>query len=306
MKIGVIGVGNIAEKAYLPTYAKNQGTLDFYFATRNKETKERIQKEYGFQHLYETIDELLEEKIEACMIHAATKVHYELAKKCLENGIHVYIDKPLSVHLNEVRELQELADKNQIILMIGFNRRFAPMVEELKRIPDKRLIHLQKNRIAAKETTEFVLYDLFLHLIDTAVYLLDEPILRTKYQIRETKEFLEYAILQLETQNQTAILTMDLASGANIEKYQVTSKNGTYEVNDLTQLVIQDADGKKVKEFVDWTNTLVKRGFEPMVEAFFSQIRLGKSETELLKQKEVVRSHELCEEVLKDHYRHQL
>lgn len=56
---------------------------------------------------------------------------------------------------------------------------------------------------------------------------------------------MEYAILQLETQNQTAILTMDLASGANIEKYQVTSKNGTYEVNDLTQLVIQDADGKK-------------------------------------------------------------
>ena len=110
MKIGVIGVGNIAEKAYLPTYAKKQGTVDFYFATRNKETKERIQKEYGFQHLYETIDELLEEKIEACMIHAATKVHYELAKRCLENGIHVYIDKPLSVHLNEVRELQELAD----------------------------------------------------------------------------------------------------------------------------------------------------------------------------------------------------
>lgn len=58
-----------------------------------------------------------------------------------------------------------------------------------------------------------------------------------------------------------------------------------------------------MKEFGDWTNTLVKRGFEPMVEAFFSQIRLGKSE---IKQKEVVRSHELCEEVLKDHYRHQL
>lgn len=306
MKIGVIGVGNIAEKAYLPTYAKKQGTVDFYFATRNKETKERIQKEYGFQHLYETIDELLEEKIEACMIHAATKVHYELAKRCLENGIHVYIDKPLSVHLNEVRELQELADKNQVILMVGFNRRFAPMVEELKRIPEKRLIQLQKNRIAAKETTEFVLYDLFLHLIDTAVYLLDEPILRTKYQIRETKEYLEYAILQLETQNQTALLTMDLTSGANTEKYQVTSKNGTYEVSDLTQLVIQDADGKKVKEFGDWTNTLVKRGFEPMVEAFLSQIRSGKPEAELLKQQEVVRSHELCEEVLKEHYRHQL
>lgn len=60
------------------------------------------------------------------------------------------------------------------------------------------------------------------------------------------------------------------------------------------------------REFGDWTNTLVKRGFEPMVEAFLSQIRSGKPEAELLKQQEVVRSHELCEEVLKEHYRHQL
>ena len=56
MRIGVIGVGNIAEKAYLPTYAKNQGKIDFYFATRNKETKKRIHEMYGFDHLYESID----------------------------------------------------------------------------------------------------------------------------------------------------------------------------------------------------------------------------------------------------------
>ena len=44
MNIGVVGVGNIAEKAYLPTYAKNQGEIDFYFATRNKETKNIVKK----------------------------------------------------------------------------------------------------------------------------------------------------------------------------------------------------------------------------------------------------------------------
>ncbi len=84
MRIGVIGVGNIAEKAYLPTYAKNQGKIDFYFATRNKETKKRIHEMYGFDHLYESIDELLSQDIKACMIHAATKVHYELAKNVLK------------------------------------------------------------------------------------------------------------------------------------------------------------------------------------------------------------------------------
>lgn len=306
MKIGVIGVGNIAEKAYLPTYAKNQGTVDFYFATRNKETKERIHAMYGFNHLYETLDELLAQNIEACMIHAATKVHYTLAKKCLENHIHVYIDKPLTVNLNEVRELQELAEKNQVILMVGFNRRFAPMVDRLKKIPDKRLIQLQKNRVAAQETTEFVIYDLFLHLIDTAVYLLDEPILRTNYQIRETKEYLDFAILQLETAHQTAILTMDLASGANTERYQITSRSGTYEVSELTELTIQQAPELKIETFGDWENTLVKRGFEPMIQAFLTEIKKEKPDLNALKQQQIVQSHALCEEMLIKHMRQQM
>lgn len=306
MKIGVIGVGNIAEKAYLPTYAKNQGTLTFYFATRNEQTKKRIKEMYGFSHLYETIDELIAEKIEACMIHAATKVHYELAKKCLEQGIHVFIDKPLSTSLHEVAELQALAKKNQVVLMIGFNRRFAPMVEELKQLPNKRLIQLQKNRIAAQETTEFVVYDLFLHLVDTAVYLLDEPITQVNSKIIEKNDYLELALLHLETANQTAILTMDLRSGANTEQYQVTSEQGTYEVRNLTQMTIQQEGQTRQKEFGDWTNTLEKRGFEPMIMAFFEQIQHTQPNNQQLKQTGVYQSHELCEQMIRTQLRHLL
>ena len=306
MKIGVIGVGNIAEKAYLPTYAKNQGTLTFYFATRNEQTKKRIKEMYGFSHLYETIDELIAEKIEACMIHAATKVHYELAKKCLEQGIHVFIDKPLSTSLHEVAELQALAKKNQVVLMIGFNRRFAPMVEELKQLPNKRLIQLQKNRIAAQETTEFVVYDLFLHLVDTAVYLLDEPITQVNSKIIEKNDYLELAMLHLETANQTAILTMDLRSGANTEQYQVTSEQGTYEVRNLTQMTIQQEGQTRQKEFGDWTNTLEKRGFEPMIMAFFEQIQHTQPNNQQLKQTGVYQSHELCEQMIRTQLRHLL
>ncbi|MFS0966300.1 Gfo/Idh/MocA family protein [Enterococcus thailandicus] len=306
MKIGVIGVGNIAEKAYLPTYAKNQGTLTFYFATRNEQTKKRIKEMYGFSHLYETIDELIAKKIEACMIHAATKVHYELAKRCLEQGIHVFIDKPLSTSLHEVAELQALAKKHQVVLMIGFNRRFAPMVEELKQLPNKRLIQLQKNRIAAQETTEFVVYDLFLHLVDTAVYLLDEPITQVNSKIIEKNDYLELAMLHLETANQTAILTMDLRSGANTEQYQVTSEQGTYEVRNLTQMTIQQEGQTRQKEFGDWTNTLEKRGFEPMIMAFFEQIQHTQPNNQQLKQTGVYQSHELCEQMIRTQLRHLL
>ncbi|OTP10097.1 virulence factor [Enterococcus sp. 10A9_DIV0425] len=306
MKIGVVGVGNIAEKAYLPTYAKKQGTIDFYFATRNEATKQRLKDTYGFKHLYKTVDELIDEKIEACMIHAATKVHYELAKKCLENGIHVFIDKPLSVHLEEVHSLQKLAEQNQAILMVGFNRRFAPMVEKLKAVSNKRLIHLQKNRIRSKETTQFVIYDLFLHLVDTAVYLLDEPILSVKSHIRETEEYMELATMSLETANQTAILTMDLASGANTETYQVTSKDATYELSNLTDLVVRRLEKVELETFGDWTTTLDKRGFAPMVQLFFSEIQQKNPDKSNLKQVGIEQSHALCEEMLTRHARHQL
>ncbi|MGL9894104.1 Gfo/Idh/MocA family protein [Enterococcus mundtii] len=306
MKIGVVGVGNIAEKAYLPTYAEKQGMVDFYFATRNQVTKDRLKKTYGFAHLYESLDDLIEEEIEACMIHAATSVHFQLAKKCLEHNIHVYIDKPLSVDLKEIQELQELAEQHHVILMVGFNRRFAPMVEELKAIPEKRLIQLQKNRIAAKETTAFVIYDLFLHLVDTAVYLLDEPVIKTTSHIREKEGFMEVAMLQLETANQMAIVTMDLGSGANTETYQVTSKQGTYELSDLTELVIRKPDTVEIKKFGDWETTLSKRGFVSMVERFFEEVQETTPNKEKLKQAGVYDSHALCEEMLNNIYRHQL
>lgn len=256
--------------------------------------------------MYESLDDLIEEEIEACMIHAATSVHFQLAKKCLEHNIHVYIDKPLSVDLKEIQELQELAEQHHVILMVGFNRRFAPMVEELKAIPEKRLIQLQKNRIAAKETTAFVIYDLFLHLVDTAVYLLDEPVIKTTSHIREKEGFMEVAMLQLETANQMAIVTMDLGSGANTETYQVTSKQGTYELSDLTELVIRKPDTVEIKKFGDWETTLSKRGFVSMVERFFEEVQETTPNKEKLKQAGVYDSHALCEEMLNNIYRHQL
>ncbi|MGO3728716.1 MAG: Gfo/Idh/MocA family oxidoreductase, partial [Enterococcus viikkiensis] len=72
MKIGVIGIGGIAQKAYLPTYAKMRDQAEFIFATRNEATRQKIADEYSFAKTVATIDELLAEEITACFIHAAT------------------------------------------------------------------------------------------------------------------------------------------------------------------------------------------------------------------------------------------
>lgn len=303
MKIGVIGIGGIAQKAYLPTYAKMRKEATFVFATRNDETRDKISREYNFANTVATIDELLAEEIDACFIHVATKVHFEIAKKCLEAGVSVFIDKPVSENLQEVRELQELAKENKLLFMVGFNRRFAPMVDQLKQLPKKHVIHLEKNEPNHAMNMQYGIYDLFIHLVDTAVYLLDDEIMAVHSKIREEKGKMTYAQLLLSTATTECILTMDLMSGGKMERYQVSSSEQTMILNQLTDLTIKKGTVEEIQRFGDWTATLEKRGFEQLVVSFITAL---KGEDIDLRQENILLSHELCEKMLQQHIRHQL
>ncbi|GMA55038.1 dehydrogenase [Alicyclobacillus contaminans] len=298
MKIGVLGLGNIAQKAYLPVYVQMQDQAEFYFATRNKEVQENLQKTYHLQHMKNNLDELLAEGIQACFIHSATASHYQLVKKCLENHVDVFVDKPLSENIAEVEELLALAKEQRQILMVGFNRRFAPMVEKLQRQEDKRLLFLQKNQVANTQNTTFEIFDVFLHLVDTAVYLLNDSVQNFSSNIYETKQnLLETALLKLETKQTTALLSMDTKSGASQESYQLTTRKGTYRLNNLTECILQEETQERVEAFGDWENTLVKRGFYPMVQAFLTSLETRK--TDELRQENIYLSHKICTEMLR-------
>lgn len=69
----------------------------------------KIADQYGFTETVGTIEELIEVKIDACFVHVATKVHGAVVRQLLQAGIHVFVDKPLSEDLAEVKELQALA-----------------------------------------------------------------------------------------------------------------------------------------------------------------------------------------------------
>jgi polar amino acid transport system substrate-binding protein len=59
--------------------------------------------------------------------------------KALERGKHVFVEKPLCMTLEELEAIREAYERREVHLMVGFNRRFAPLVERLKaRLPDGR------------------------------------------------------------------------------------------------------------------------------------------------------------------------
>ena len=143
MKIGIIGLGDIAQKGYLPVLTEKEN-IELILCTRNIDTLKKLSKKYRITQYVQTVDELIEKGIDAAFVSTATEAHFQIAEKLLKNGVNVYIDKPISLNFNETQKLVNLAKEKGLVAMVGFNRRFAPMIKQIKRTWQSRYYHYSK------------------------------------------------------------------------------------------------------------------------------------------------------------------
>ena len=125
LRVGMIGLGDIAQKAYLPVLTA-RSDVELHLLTRDRAKLDRIGDAYRIPHRYSEIDALLEAGIGAAFVHAATAAHLPLVERLLDAGRHVYVDKPLDAGYEGAEQLVRLAQRRQRSLMVGFNRRYAP------------------------------------------------------------------------------------------------------------------------------------------------------------------------------------
>lgn len=112
---------------------------------------------------------------DAVFVHTSTASHYEVVNHLLNAGVHVCVDKPLADKLSEAETLVELAARRRLTLMVGFNRRFAPLYRELKgRLGEAASLRMDKHRSdSVGNDLRFTLLDDYLHVVDTALWLAD-------------------------------------------------------------------------------------------------------------------------------------
>ncbi|MER2226597.1 MAG: Gfo/Idh/MocA family oxidoreductase [Carnobacterium sp.] len=292
MKIGIIGLGNISQKAYLPVMMAMDKDIEWHLFTRDQEKLAKLGKKYRISNLYPSIDELLSSGIEAVFIHTATHTHEALIRECIEKGIHVYVDKPISENLEEVKALMGLAKEKKTLLITGFNRRFAPMIQKVKEVSNKNMILVQKTKPNSLGSVKYAIYDLFIHVVDTALFLLDEPVTQTHFSIKEENGELKTCVLHLTTEHSECIATMNYVSGANFESVEVQSPTGTHRVVNLTDYEIETAEYKQIVPFGDWDQTLEKRGFAPLIRATIAGIE---NQVNPVSMESSLESHRICQ-----------
>lgn len=304
MIIGVIGAtSNIASKAYLPVYAKMQEEHRFILYSRQWDKAEKVRKQYKFEYATEDLSAL--ETVDLVIIHVATSQHFELAKRYLTAGVPVLMDKPISENFSEVKELQKLARQKNVLFVVAFNRRFAPQTAKLKDLPEKNMVKVSKNLAnSASDKITFSMYDIFIHPLDTLIYLLDDEILEVNYSLKKNKKgLLTRAIVMLETAMTSGIATMNLEAGAFTEEFIVESPNATLRLSELTELEKMTGIDRQKFGISGWQSATYNRGFDEIISAMTQAVEKfdGQNREELLtelKQKNILKSHEIIAQML--------
>lgn len=116
---------------------------------------------------FETIEQLAE-NAEAVSIVVPTTVHYEIASKLIQRGIHCLIEKPVTLNFEQAQKLQQLAIENNVKVTVGQIERFNPAVTALSGY-DINPTFVEAHRLAAfdpRGTDVAVVLDLMIHDID--------------------------------------------------------------------------------------------------------------------------------------------
>ncbi|MFF4849038.1 Gfo/Idh/MocA family protein [Streptomyces sp. NPDC001194] len=293
MKVGVIGLGDIAQKAYLPVLTARPG-VELHLQTRTPATLERIGEIHHIpaSRRHTTLDGLLAEGLDAAFVHAPTAVHPEIVTRLLEAGVPTYVDKPLAYALEDSRGLVELAEERGVSLAVGFNRRHAPGYAQCAEHP-RELIVMQKNRVGLPEDPRTLVLDDFIHVVDTLRFLLpgEADHIDVRAQVREG--LMHQVVLQLSGPGFTALGIMNRLSGSTEEVLEVSGQDTKRQVVNLAEII--DHRGQPtVRRRGDWVPVARQRGIEQVVDAFLESVAAGRT----LSARDALLTHELCERVV--------
>jgi len=140
INIGFIGAGSYAQSHLLPNLPKTSDVVLKGIITNTGTTSKRVAEKNGFEFCASQKEDILSNnEINTVFIATRHDSHTEYVIEALRNNKNVFVEKPLAlteVQLNEIIQLYNLKAINsdsQLSLMVGFNRRFAPLAIEIKK-----------------------------------------------------------------------------------------------------------------------------------------------------------------------------
>jgi len=132
--VGLIGGGKFTKNILMPALQKVQGVRLAGVATTSGVSAQHLAQKYGFSYATTDYQEILrDEHIKRVIITTPHNLHGRQVVEALRAGKHVFVEKPLCLTAEELAAIEEAYDGSRMLL-VGFNRRFAPLTQEVKKM----------------------------------------------------------------------------------------------------------------------------------------------------------------------------
>ena len=182
-KVGLVGLGYWGPN--LARVLNRSSTCNFVACCDLDARKmERIVRQYPTVRAMESVEALLDSDVEAVVIATPISTHYELARRALEAGKHVMVEKPLTHQSGLARELVQMARQKNLTLFTGHTFIYSPPVQKVKQLIDSgelgsiHYISLSRVNLGLYQKDVDVVWDLAVHDISILLYWLGESPVR--------------------------------------------------------------------------------------------------------------------------------
>jgi predicted dehydrogenase len=303
LKVGVLGAGHLGKiHLRLLNESPEYNLIGFYDpdAVNGKD----VESEFGYPY-FENMDSLMD-KVDVVDIVTPTLSHYECAKKAMEKGKHVFIEKPITNTLEEAEELLIIEKTNQVKGQVGHVERFNPAFTAVKNnILDPMFI--ETHRLAEfnpRGTDVPVVLDLMIHDIDVILSVVNSKVKRINASgVSVISNSPDIANARIEFENGcVANLTASRISLKNMRKSRFFQRDAYISVDFLEKqvevvkmkdapekpgefdMVLQNAEGDKKQIYFENPEILKNNAIQDELETFAEAIKYNGTPIVTLKQ----------------------
>ncbi|WP_281543311.1 Gfo/Idh/MocA family protein [Maribacter aestuarii] len=238
LKVGVLGAGHLG-KIHLRLLKESQKYQLIGFYDPDVATGKKVADEFGYKY-FEKINDLLN-AVDVIDIVTPTVYHFDSAKKAIEKGKHVFIEKPITSTLKEAQELLKLAQEYGVKGQVGHVERFNPAFTAVKELINKPMF-IETHRLAEfnpRGTDVPVVLDLMIHDIDAILSVVNSKVTQINASgVSVISQSPDIANARLEFENGcVANLTASRISLKNMRKSRFFQKDAYISIDFLEKKV---------------------------------------------------------------------
>ena len=291
LKVGVLGAGHLGKiHLRLLKESKKYELIGFY--DPSSENAKNVADEFGYTS-FNSVDELID-AVEVIDIVTPTLSHFDCAKKAIEKGCHIFVEKPIAKTVLEAEAIRTLASKHQVKGQVGHVERFNPAFIAVK---DKinNPMFIETHRLAEfnpRGTDVPVVLDLMIHDIDIILSVVQSPVKHISASgVSVVSETPDIANARIEFKNGcVANLTASRISLKNMRKTRFFQKDAYISVDFLEKkcevvkmkdapnnpgdfdMILQNAEGIKKQIYFDNPNITNNNAILDELETFADAI----------------------------------